>query len=196
MLKTVLLIIASEGYQPVEYGHTRQVLEQAGFKVLVASNIAGTAHAKPGAEHAKACDDLHCGKIASEYTRYSTAHVDVTLTDVNPEQYDGIFIIGGPGAMEYLDNKVCYTIMQKIAQRGKPFGAICISPRILAHAGLLEGKRATGWNGDKKLDAFFKAYKVLYTKKPVEVDGNLITAEGPNAALIFGKAIVTCLQKS
>ncbi len=196
ILKTVLLIIASEGYQPIEYGLTRKVLEEAGINVLVASNIAGTAHAKPSSGHAKNCDDPECSKVAEEYARYTKAPIDKTFADINPDAYDGIFIIGGPGAMEFLDNQATYKIMQQIAQKGKPFGAICISPRILAHAGLLNGKKATGWNGDKKLDALFKQYKVIYKKQPVITDGVIVTADGPQAALEFGKAIVAVMQKS
>ncbi len=196
ILKTVLLIIASEGYQPIEYGLTRKVLEEAGINVLVASNIAGTAHAKPSSGHAKNCDDPECSKVADEYARYTRAPIDKTLADINPDEYDEIFIIGDPGAIEFLDNQTTYKIMQLAAQKDKPFGAICISPRILAHAGLLSGKKATGWNADKKLDALFMQHKVTYKKQPVVTDGFIVTADGPQAALEFGKAIVAVMRRS
>lgn len=188
----VLLIIASEGYQHLEYGHTREVLEEAGIKVVVASNLSGTASANASARHAQVCDDPTCRNVGSEY---ASAHVDVVLSSVNADEYAGIFIIGGPGALEFLDNQTTYRIMRKIAKAQKPFGAICISPRILASAGLLKGKRATGWNGDNKLNAHFKKHEVHYVKEPVVVDGNIITADGPQAAKDFGKAIVKALQR-
>ena len=44
---TILLVVAYQGYQPTEYGVTRQVLEEAGFKVVVTSNKPGVAPAMP-----------------------------------------------------------------------------------------------------------------------------------------------------
>lgn len=35
----------------------------------------------------------------------------------------------------------------------------------------------------------------VYTGKPVETDGLLITANGPEAAADFGKELVACLQQ-
>lgn len=194
VMKTILLVIASQGYQPIEYGYTRKVLEEAGFKVLVASDKAGIAYAKPSVNHSKQCDDPACNKTNSSVD-YEKAIVDLTVAKANPANYDGIFIIGGPGAMEFLDNEATYKLMQTSAQKGKPFGAICISPRILAHAGLLGGKVATGWNGDKKLEALFKKYNVVHKKDAVVTDGTIVTADGPQAALGFGKAIVELLRK-
>jgi len=187
LLKTVLLIIASQGYQPIEYGHTRKMLEDAHIKVEVASTIKQTAFANPNAP--RGCG---CNKAADEY---QSVHVDLALADVDASKYDGIFIIGGPGALGFLDNHTTHTIMQTIAKSGKPFGAICISPRILAAAGILQGKKATGWDEDNKLSGIFQQHKVTYIKEPVVVDGSLITANGPSAAEAFGSAIVNVLQQ-
>lgn len=194
ILKTVLLIIASQGYQPIEYGHTRKVLESAGIKVEVASNSTDDANAnlnpQPPTTQTKPCA---CNRVPLEY---QTVHVDVALSDVDADKYDGIFIIGGPGALKFLDNETTYKIMQGIASSGKPFGGICISPRILAAAGVLDGKKATGWNMDGKLPNIFKEHNVTFERRQVVVYGSLITADGPSAATEFGKAIVTELEKS
>lgn len=200
LIKTVLLIVASQGYQPLEYSHTRKVLEEAGIKVIVASNEQGIAHANINGHQTK------CGcqakpqphpqpKPQPQIPNFEHVTVDVALNDVNPDNYDGIFIIGGQGALQFLDTQATYDIMKRIAESGKPFGAICISPRILASAGLLNGKRATGWNGDNNLGVIFKQHNVSYIKEHVVTDGNLVTADGPQSAVAFGKAIVTLLQK-
>lgn len=190
LLKTVLLIIASQGYQPIEYGHTRKMLEDAGIKVEVASNLKQDAFANPNNNHTKSCG---CNKAVPAYQK---VHVDLALSEVDADKYDGIFIIGGSGALDFLDNQITHKIIQALAKNGKAFGAICISPRILAKAGVLEGKKATGWDEDNKLSGIFKQYNVTYVKKPVVVDGNLITANGPSAAIAFGKEIVNVLQSS
>ena len=178
MVKTALLVVAYQGYQPTEYGNTRAELETAGIKVVVASNKMGTAQAMGKA-----------GSLENEGVR-----IDVTLDAVKPEEYDGVFLIGGSGALEFLDNGVVHGIMQKVAKAGKPFGAICISPRIVAHAGLLGGKKATCWDGDGRVDAIFKEHKAVRVHDSVVVDGMLITADGPQAATSFGKAIVAALK--
>lgn len=192
--KIILLIIANSGYHPVEYGYTRKALEDAKVKVVVASNLKSEANAKPSENHSKVCNEPKCVNLIYEYPQFSTAKVDLTLDEVDIKKYDGIFIIGGPGAMEFLDNEIVYKIMQDAALKNKPFGAICVSPRILANATVLKGKKATGWNGDNKLDDIFINHNVSYIKEPVVIDGNLITADGPDSAISFGNAILKVLN--
>lgn len=192
--KIVLLIIAHAGFHPVEFGFTRKVLEEAGIKVIIASDRDGIAHSKPSDNHAKACIDPNCPKVIAEYPQYAEVNVDCSLTNCDLTKYDGIFIIGGPGAAEFLDTPETYRIMQKVAALGKPFGAICISPRILAHAGLLKNKKATGWNGDNKLEQILMEHSAQYIDEPVVMDGLLVTANGPQSAIPFGQAIVTLLK--
>lgn len=163
MTKIVLLIIASQGYQPKEYGDTRKVLEAAGYKIEVASDKGGIAFAMPSSNREK--------ETETRDRDDSQVVVDVVLSKVNSEKYVGVFIIGGPGAVEHLNNKTMYTLMQYVAEKKKPFGAICISPRILANAGLLKGKKATGWDDDGNLEALYKQHRVVYIKEPVVVDG-------------------------
>ena len=192
---TVLLIIAYQGYQPLEYGVTRKVLESAGIVVKVASNQLGKASSCTNNNQGKTCDDPYCQQMAMEYPNFVKAHVDVVIDEVNPHDYDGIFLVGGPGALEFLDNKKVYSIIQTMHELQRPLGAICISPRILAHAGVLTNKNATCWNGDGKVDALFKKYGVRRSFDHVVVDGTIITADGPQAAEEFGKAIVALVSK-
>ena len=170
--KKVILVVAHEGYQPVEYGIPYQLLKNAGITVLTASN-------KPGMATAK---DL------------SSTPVDITLEQINPVLYDGIFLIGGPGALKALDNSVMHALLQQMKALQKHYGAICISPRILAHANVLGGKKATGWNEDHKLEEIFKKYAVIYAPEPVVIDHEVITAVGPQAAQAFGQAILNALS--
>ncbi len=168
MKKKVILVIASQGYQTSEYGIPKDILEQAGHDVITVSDKSGTA---------QAADD-------------STTKINLTISEVNPTDYDGIFLIGGPGAPEHIDNEDMYKLLKAWKETGKPFGAICISPRILAKAGVLEGKRATGWNLDNGLEEIFTKHKVEYVKQGVVTDDNIVTADGPSSAEEFGKAIL------
>lgn len=192
-LKRVLLIIASEGYQPVEYGFTRKALEDAGIKVMVASDKMHST-AMPSLARSSAHQEEHSAQIVAEYPQYATAPVDILFNEVNPADYDGIFIIGGYGAMEFLDNTRMYDLITRIVENGRPYGAICISTRILAKSGALEQKKATGWDGDHDLEKLFVAHGVEYVKEPLVIDGNLITANGPSSVKTFADAIIKKLQ--
>jgi protease I len=174
MKMKVLLVVAPEGYQQVEYNEPKKMLEAEGIHVVTASTITGAAIAKDG----------------------STTPVDVLLSKVNVNDYAGIFFIGGPGALEGLDNEMSYHVIKQAAEADIPLGAICVSPRILAKTGVLTNKQATGWNDDKELAKIFREYDVDYVQQNVVVDGNIITAVGPQAAKEFGKAIIDMIKQS
>ncbi|MFZ2189283.1 MAG: DJ-1/PfpI family protein [Candidatus Magasanikiibacteriota bacterium] len=165
----VLLVIAFSGYQPTEYGEPKRVLSQAGYEVITTSTQIGEAQA--------AYDG-------------STTIVNTKIIDINPEDYVGLFFIGGPGALEDLDNEESYKLLRTWQTTGKPYGAICISPRILAKAGVLKNKQATGWDNDNELANIFAINNVEYVKEKVVTDGNVITASGPEVAEEFGQAIL------
>jgi len=169
MAKKILLIIAFEGFQPKEYSDPKNILKNAGVEVLTASNKMGTA--------------------VSAYLNLPV-NVDLSLDDVVVKDYSGIFLIGGPGALECLDNEKVYKIMTQAKENGLGWGAICISTRILAKANLLQNKQATGWNGDGELPLILKNAGAIYQEENVVVDDKLITAVGPNSASDFGQAIL------
>ncbi len=171
MSSKALLIISSTGYQPMEYGATKAVLEQSGIKVATGSDKLGKAKAVDG----------------------TTTEAEVKVNEVNINDYSALFFIGGPGALASLDNGDSYNLLRAWQASGKPFGAICISPRILAKAGVLKNKKATGWDGDGKLSEVFNEFGVEYVRENVVVDGNVITANGPLAAEEFGRKIVGVL---
>lgn len=173
MDKKVLLVVAFNGYQQIEYNIPKKLLIDAGFDVVTASNISGAAVAKDG----------------------SSTKVDLTIDKINPQDYKGIFFIGGPGALENLDNAQSYALLQKIKKSGILFGAICISTRILAKAGILNDVEATGWNGDRKLEEIFEEHGAIYIDSEMVVkDQNIITATGPEAAERFAKKIIESLR--
>ena len=59
---------------------------------------------------------------------------------------------------------------------GKPIGAICHGPQILAKAGLLKGKNVTSWPG---IDNEMKEAGATFHNEPVVVDGMLVTSRMP-----------------
>ena len=174
MSKKALLVVAQNGYQPIEYANTRAELEKAGISVSVASPNGGTATASDG----------------------SSIETDLSIKDADIDDFDALVIIGGPGARESLSALPELDKLIKSAyEKGKIIAAICISPTILAEAGILKGKKATVWSatGNEFGIEILKQHGAEYTAKPVEVDGNIITANGPAAATDFGKKIAELL---
>jgi protease I len=172
-MKKALLIVASKGYQPLEYAGPKKALEEAGFEVITGSDKIGEATAKDG----------------------SVTYAEVVIEGINISDYEGLFFIGGPGALMYLDNENSYKLLREWQKSGKPYGAICISPRILAKAGVLSGKRSTGWDDDGELAEIFSSNGVDYVRDDVVVDDKVVTASGPEMARQFGEKIVEVLNK-
>jgi putative intracellular protease/amidase len=166
----VLLLIAQEGFQTKEYHDPKRVLEDAGHSVITASVDGGVATSSAG----------------------DKTFVDLKLREVKIGDYDAI---GGPGAPKFLDNDETARIMtEALAREDVPYGAICISPRILAKAGVIHGKKVTGWDNDGKLGEVFEDAGAIYEHAPVVVDGRVVTADGPGSAEDFGKAIAKLLK--
>ena len=170
--KKVVFIIANEGFQPIEYSVPKKLLEQSNITVQTASNRLAPAIAKDG----------------------STTHVNYLIKNIPLDSINGLFIVGGPGTMENLNNADTHKILKEAVAKKLKVGAICIAPRILAAAGILEGKQATGWNGDNELGSIFKQYGVFYKAQDVVRDENILTATGPDAAREYGEQIISMLD--
>ena len=174
-MKKVGLVIASEGFQYDEYSLTKEIIESSNeAEVITISNQVGTAAANDNK---------------------NVITVDSTLEQVDTTKLDGLFFIGGPGALQNLDNSKSYNLLQQMNILKKPLGAICISVRILAKAGVLINKNATGWNDDGLLQNIFKQNRVNFIEnKLVVTDGSIVTAQGPNVAVEFGREILCVLN--
>jgi protease I len=122
----------------------------------------------------------------------SKANVDILLKDVAPEDYDAVLFVGGPGTFVYFEDPTAHSIARAFYEAGKPTCAICAAPGILAHAGLLKGKRVTSWPGVREL---VEEKGGIHTQQPVEQEGTLITADGPSSAKAFGEKIAEALTK-
>jgi len=163
-----LFIVAPNNFKDEEYFTPKEVLEENSIKVVTCS-------LKPEAV------SINGKKVKAD-----------VLLDKATSDYDAIVFIGGAGASIYFDNTKAHNLAKEFYKKGKIVAAICIAPVTLANAGVLEGKRATVWNGDYVSKLEDKG--ATYTGEDVTVDGNIITANGPGAAEEFGNAIVEKLQ--
>jgi len=116
---------------------------------------------------------------------------DATLDAELQQDYDMIVLPGGqPGATNLEHDARILALLKKMSAAGKFTAAICAAPRVLAVAGLLDGKRATSFPG--ALDARqFPAIRI--ESQAVVRDGQVFTSRGPGTAMDFALALVEVL---
>ena len=168
MNKKVLMVIAPVDFRDEEYFETRKILEDVGNKITVANSTGQPSKSM-------------FGKIVK---------VDKSLHDVNSKDFDAIVFVGGSGTGVYFNNQRALSLVKEFNKDGKIIAAICMAPSILANAGILNGRKATAFPSERdNINAVG-----IYTGKTVEVDGKIITGNGPFAAKEFGKKISDALK--
>ncbi len=124
-------------------------------------------------------------------SRNTTIVPDCGLDDALSRDFDMIVLPGGlPGADNLDDDARVHELLKRMNDQGKFVTAICAAPKILAHAGLLDGKRATSYPGF--LDNLGLP-EVRSTGAAVERDGTIITSRGPGTAMDFALALIDAL---
>jgi len=167
--KKVLMVIAPKDFRDAEYTEPRKIIEDNGAEVEVASIQSGTS-------------------IGAEGT---VVQIDLTVSEVNIEDYDAVVFVGGPGMVQIINDESLQVLAKKFFAAGKLTTAICVAPAILAKAGVLSGRQATAWSGVK---SDLENSGAVFTGEAVTVDDNIITASGPAAAREFGEKIVEALK--
>lgn len=176
-MATILYVIAKNGFRDPEYFVPKDILKTAGHTVVTVSN---------GSK----------GELARG-VEGGVAEIDSALSDAHATEYDAVVFAGGPGALENLDNEESYRLVNETIKEGKLLGAICIAPVVLAHAGVLKGKKAVVWSSADDasgIDAI-KEKGAEYVDESVVKDGDIITARNPRAAQEFGEALVAHLAQ-
>jgi protein deglycase len=111
---------------------------------------------------------------------------DVLFEDVSGDEFDALFLPGGPAVMELRKKPGVIALIRAFHASGKPIAAICAAPLLLKDAGVLAGERIT---------AHFSTAGELpeITGGRVEQEANLLTSRGAGTAIEFGLAFVALL---
>ncbi len=166
----VIFVIAPEDFRDEELFMTQEEIAKCGHEMWIASHKTGT------------CMGVHGG----------IAQSDLLVEDVDTNSFDGVVFVGGNGSRVFFEDPHAWMLAQAMNGQGKMVAAICIAPVILANAGLLKKKNATVFGSEI---AAVEAKGAVYTEPGVTVDGNLITASGPDQAKNFGSAICNFLAE-
>jgi protease I len=165
----VLFVIAPQNFRDEEYFTPKKSLEEAGHTIETTSKTTGEIRGAGG----------------------GVAQVITPIAQINIDNFDGIVFVGGPGMIDFQNDPDFTQIAKKFFDAKKLVGAICVAPAILANAGILNGKKATSWSGVKET---LETNGAVYTGQPVQIDGNIITADGPTSALEFGETLARALK--
>jgi len=165
-----VLVPLAEGFEEIEAVTVVDVLRRAGVEV----RTAGLAGLRVTGSHG------------------ITVEADATLDSVGAGGFDMIVLPGGlPGSTHLREDPRVIALLREVQAQGGFTAAICAAPGVLAHAGLLERRAATGYPG--VLDAQ-SAPGLELRCEPVVVDGQVVTSRSAGTALDFALALVELLE--
>ncbi len=125
----------STGYELTELSRAYYVFLANGFEVDIASPLGGNPPV--------IIDDLGIFDYAflnDSIAQYKTSHT-IAMNDVNEENYDAVFFVGGKGAMfDFPENKAIQKLIRNYYLSGKIIGAVCHGPAALVNVTLDNGK--------------------------------------------------------
>ena len=114
--------------------------------------------------------------------------VDVSLSDADVNDYDGLHLPGGvinPDILRMDEDAVDF--VRRFFDLHKPVSSICHGPWMLIEAGVTDGTTLTSW---PSLKTDLRNAGAHWVNQTVVQDGNLVTSRGPQDLLSFNKRIV------
>jgi 4-methyl-5(b-hydroxyethyl)-thiazole monophosphate biosynthesis len=124
-------------------------------------------------------------------SRGVTLLADTTLDAVMDQDFDMMVLPGGlPGANHLNDDPRIHRLLKRLHAEGNYTAAICAAPKVLASAGLLDGRKATSYPGAL---AGMDLPHVELQQAPVVNDRKVVTSRGPGTAMDFALELVELL---
>jgi len=115
-----------------------------------------------------------------------------TIDKVKAADLDMLVLPGGlPGADHLNSDPYIQNLITQLNDKNQPIAAICAAPKILASAGLLNGKKATAFPGILE-ELKLKKIKIDHSQAVIH-DGNIITSKGPGTAMDFTLELIAIL---
>jgi deglycase len=165
-----MAILATDGFEESELFSPKGAIEAAGGTVEVISlkpgDIQGLRHMEKG----------------------RSIHVDKTVDQASPGDYDAILIPGGLFNPDRLrTDKGALKFASSFINDRKPVFAICHGPQVLISAGVADGRKMTAV---KSVQKDLENAGAEVTDEPVVVDHGLVTSRTPDDLDAFNAKIV------
>ncbi len=118
---------------------------------------------------------LEPGEVKA-YNSGITMWIEKAIEDVSVDDFDALVLPGGRGPAALRQNEAAVEFARAFFETGKATAAICHGPQVLITAGVLDGKKATGFSRIR--DELVEA-GALYEDVSVLRDGHLVTSRLP-----------------
>jgi protease I len=169
-----VLIVATDGFEEWELFGPREILQDRGAEVVLASlkrdPIQATVHDDPG----------------------KTIRPDLTIEEVIPDDFDALILPGGvrnPDTLRLHANVI--ELIRAFDRQGKPIGAICHGPWLLVEADLLRGRTATSW---PSIRTDLRNAGADVVDRAAVTDGNIVTSRNPDDVEAFTGALIDLIE--
>jgi len=169
-----ILIVATDGFEEWELFGPRQILQQRGADVQLASlkldPIQATIHDDPG----------------------KTIRPDLTVDDASADDFDALILPGGvrnPDQLRLHGNVI--ELIRAFDRQRKPIGAICHGPWLLVEAELLGGRTATSW---PSIRTDLRNAGAEVVDEAAVTDGNIVTSRKPGDVEAFTSAVIALIE--
>jgi protease I len=171
-----VLIVATDGFEEWELFGPRQILQERGAEVVLASlkrdPIQATIHDDPG----------------------KTIRPDLTIDEAKSDDFDALVLPGGvrnPDQLRLHGNVIA--LIRRFAEQGKPVAAICHGPWLLIEADLVRGRMATSW---PSIRTDLRNAGARVVDEAVVTDGNIVTSRKPDDVEAFTNALIDLLENA
>ncbi|WP_194725659.1 type 1 glutamine amidotransferase domain-containing protein [Noviherbaspirillum malthae] len=164
-----IAVLAVDGFEKVELAVPVAALKMEGADVDIIS--------------------LHPGRIrgVNLHEPASKVHVDKTLDQASPAEYNGLLIPGGFINPDLLRQSAeARDFVRVFDRQRKPIATLCHGPWLLASAGLTSRRTMTSWPGIR--DDMVNAGATWLDREVVR-DGNWVTSRGPQDMVPFVSAM-------
>lgn len=215
------------GFWAAELTHPLRVFQEAGYEVELVSTEGGKlemdGYSNPNdASGYSAHDVISLGYMQQKTFQDMLANTK-KLTEVDANNYEAIFLVGGQGPMyTFKGNKDLEKLFVGFYEAGKPSAAVCHSTTLLLEAKksngelLVKGKTWTGFAdaeeefADQAVGIKIQPYRIEAEAKKMEgttfkvaapfsayaiADGNLITGQQQNSGAAAAELVVNQLNK-
>jgi len=173
--RSSVLIVATDGFEEWELFGPREILQDRGAEVVLASlnrqPIQATVHDDPG----------------------KTIRPDLTIEEVNPNEFDALILPGGvrnPDQLRMHGNVI--ELIKAFDRQGKPIAAICHGPWLLVEADILRGRTATSW---PSIRTDLRNAGADVVDRAAVTDGNLVTSRNPDDVEAFTSALIDLIAQ-